>query len=58
MWTAVLLFLRVKVCLLRCNLLLSTLGECLSGNKNGYQLFNISPDDIPSKMVFAGYRFY
>src|SRR5690606_32615435 len=25
--------------------------------KNGYALLNISPDDVPSQMVFAGYRF-
>lgn len=32
-------------------------GSAYPAIKNGYQLFNISPDDIPSKMVFAGYRF-
>ncbi|AHG19134.1 multidrug DMT transporter [Chania multitudinisentens RB-25] len=32
-------------------------GSAYPAIKNGYELFNISPDDIPSKMVFAGYRF-
>lgn len=32
-------------------------GSAYPAIKNGYALFHISPDDIPSKMVFAGYRF-
>ncbi|MCX7708335.1 MAG: DMT family transporter [Clostridia bacterium] len=32
-------------------------GSAYPGVKNGYLLFHIAPDDIPSKMVFAGYRF-
>ncbi len=32
-------------------------GSAYPAIKNGYELFHISPDDIPSKMVFAGYRF-
>lgn len=32
-------------------------GSAYPAIKNGYVLFHIAPDDIPSKMVFAGYRF-
>ena len=43
-------------------ILLATLACLLWGSaypaiKNGYALFAIAPADIPSKMVFAGYRF-
>jgi drug/metabolite transporter (DMT)-like permease len=33
-------------------------GSAYPAIKNGYILFNISPGDIPSKLVFAGYRFF
>lgn len=32
-------------------------GSAFPAIKNGYILFNISASDIPSKIVFAGYRF-
>jgi len=32
-------------------------GSSYPAIKNGYELFHIAPDDIPSKVVFAGYRF-
>ncbi|MEC5386311.1 DMT family transporter [Uliginosibacterium sp. H3] len=32
-------------------------GSAYPAIKNGYALFNIEATDIPSKMVFAGYRF-
>lgn len=32
-------------------------GSAYPAIKNGYALLNISPDDVPSQMVFAGYRF-
>ncbi len=32
-------------------------GSAYPAIKNGYLLFQIAPDDIPSKLVFAGYRF-
>lgn len=32
-------------------------GSAYPAIKNGYELFHIAADDIPSKMVFAGYRF-
>lgn len=32
-------------------------GSSYPAIKNGYELFHIVPDDIPSKVVFAGYRF-
>jgi len=33
-------------------------GSAYPAIKNGYALFAIAPNDIPSKMVFAGYRFF
>ena len=43
-------------------LLLATLccmlwGSAYPAIKNGYAMFNIAADDIPSKLVFAGWRF-
>lgn len=32
-------------------------GAAYPGIKSGYALFEIAADDVPSKMVFAGYRF-
>lgn len=32
-------------------------GSAYPAIKNGYTLFNIAPTDVPTKMVFAGYRF-
>lgn len=32
-------------------------GSAYPAIKNGYLLFNIEADDIPTKLVFAGYRF-
>lgn len=32
-------------------------GSAYPAVKNGYLLFDIAKDDVPSKMVFAGYRF-
>ncbi len=32
-------------------------GSAYPAIKNGYAMFGIVPDDIPSKMLFAGYRF-
>ncbi|QBK04109.1 DMT family transporter [Hylemonella gracilis] len=32
-------------------------GSAYPAIKNGYALFQIAPDDIPSKLVFAGWRF-
>ena len=32
-------------------------GSAFPAIKNGYVMFNISASDIPSKLVFAGYRF-
>ena len=33
-------------------------GSSYPAIKNGYVLFNITANDIPSKLVFAGYRFF
>ncbi|MEJ8812043.1 DMT family transporter [Variovorax ureilyticus] len=32
-------------------------GSAFPAIKNGYVLFQIAPDDIPSQLLFAGYRF-
>ena len=32
-------------------------GSSYPAIKSGYELFQIATDDIPSKVVFAGYRF-
>lgn len=32
-------------------------GSAYPAIKGGYELFNISGGDIPSKLIFAGYRF-
>ncbi|MFT6589654.1 MAG: drug/metabolite transporter (DMT)-like permease [Rhodoferax sp.] len=32
-------------------------GSAYPAIKNGYALFAIAPDDVPTKLVFAGYRF-
>lgn len=32
-------------------------GSAYPAIKCGYELFNILGDDIPSKLIFAGYRF-
>ncbi len=33
-------------------------GSAYPAIKNGYELFHIATNDIPSKLVFAGYRFF
>lgn len=33
-------------------------GSAFPAVKSGYELFNIASEDIPSKLVFAGYRFF
>lgn len=32
-------------------------GSAYPAIKIGYELFNIAPNDVPSKLIFAGYRF-
>lgn len=32
-------------------------GSAYPAIKSGYEIFQIAADDIPSKIVFAGYRF-
>lgn len=44
----------VYVCAAFCCLLW---GSAYPAIKSGYDLFQIATDDIPSKIVFAGYRF-
>ena len=44
----------VCLCAILCCLLW---GSAFPGVKTGFELFNMSPDDAPSSMVFAGLRF-
>ena len=46
-----------KVVILLASLCCLLWGSAYPAVKNGYALFSIAPEDIPSKLVFAGYRF-
>ncbi|MBP9906066.1 MAG: DMT family transporter, partial [Rhodoferax sp.] len=50
-------FSRRKVVFLLAGLCCLLWGSAYPAIKNGYALFSIAPDDIPAKMIFAGYRF-
>lgn len=50
-------FSKRKVVFLLASLCCLLWGSSYPAIKNGYALFSIAIDDIPSKMVFAGYRF-
>ena len=50
-------FSKRKVVFLLASLCCLLWGSAYPAVKNGYLLFAIAADDIPSKMVFAGYRF-
>lgn len=51
------IFTRRKVVFLIASLCCLLWGSAYPAIKNGYALFNIAAGDIPSKLVFAGYRF-
>lgn len=51
------IFTRRKVVFLVASLCCLLWGSAYPAIKNGYALFNIAAGDIPSKLVFAGYRF-
>lgn len=46
-----------KVVVLLASLCCLLWGSAYPAIKNGYAMFAIAPDDIPTKMLFAGYRF-
>lgn len=50
-------FTRRKVVFLLASLCCLLWGSAYPAIKNGYALFHIAADDIPSKLVFAGWRF-
>lgn len=50
-------FARRKVVFLLASLCCLLWGSAYPAIKNGYALFGIAANDIPSKLVFAGYRF-
>ncbi len=50
-------FSQRKVVFLLASLCCLLWGSAYPSIKNGYALFAIATDDVPSKMVFAGYRF-
>lgn len=51
------IFARKKIAFLSATLCCLLWGSSYPAIKNGYLLFQIATDDIPSKIVFAGYRF-
>lgn len=51
------LFTRKKVVYAGATLCCLLWGSSYPAIKNGYALFDIAADDIPSKIIFAGYRF-
>ena len=51
-------FTRRKVVFALASLCCLLWGSAYPAIKNGYVLFNIAANDIPSKLVFAGYRFF
>jgi drug/metabolite transporter (DMT)-like permease len=51
------LFSNRRVVFLLASLCCLLWGSAYPAIKNGYAMFSIAPDDIASKMVFAGYRF-
>lgn len=51
------IFTRRKVVFLVATLCCLLWGSAYPAIKNGYALFNIAASDIPTKLVFAGYRF-
>lgn len=51
------IFTRRKVVFLLASLCCLLWGSAYPAIKNGYALFDIAAHDIPSKLVFAGYRF-
>ena len=50
-------FSQRKVVFLLAGLCCLLWGSAYPAIKNGYALFSIAPDDVATKMVFAGYRF-
>lgn len=51
------LFARKKIAYASATLCCLLWGSSYPAIKSGYELFQIATDDIPSKVVFAGYRF-
>lgn len=47
-----------KIVLILASLCCILWGSAFPGVKSGYELFNINSNDIASKLVFAGYRFF
>lgn len=52
------LFTHRKIVFLLASLCCLLWGSAYPAVKSGYALFSIAADDIPSKLVFAGYRFF
>ena len=50
-------FTNRKIVFLLASLCCLLWGSAYPAIKNGYALFGIAPGDIPSQLVFAGYRF-
>ncbi|WP_461612171.1 DMT family transporter [Clostridium sp. Marseille-QA1073] len=51
-------FMKKKVIYILATMCCMLWGSAFPAVKSGYEVFNIASEDIPSKLVFAGYRFF
>ncbi|WP_454054434.1 DMT family transporter [Clostridium sp. Marseille-Q7071] len=51
-------FMKKKVIYIFATICCMLWGSAFPAVKSGYEVFNIASEDIPSKLVFAGYRFF
>ncbi len=51
-------FMKKKVIYIFATICCLLWGSAFPAVKSGYEVFNIASEDIPSKLVFAGYRFF
>lgn len=51
-------FIKKKVIYIFATMCCMLWGSAFPAVKSGYEVFNIASEDIPSKLVFAGYRFF
>lgn len=51
-------FMKKKVIYIFATMCCMLWGSAFPAVKSGYEVFNIASEDIPSKLVFAGYRFF
>lgn len=51
-------FMKKKVIYIFATMCCMLWGSAFPAVKSGYEVFNIASEDVPSKLVFAGYRFF